>query len=61
MTRTPPRTARLAAAVAALALAAGCAEEVGSGGDSSLSGTIRIDGSSTVAPLSEVAAEAFRE
>lgn len=61
MMRTSRRGARLAAAVAACGLAAGCAEGVGSGGDSNLSGTIRIDGSSTVAPLSEAAAEAFRE
>ncbi len=38
-------------------------EEAGGGGDSAaqLSGTIRIDGSSTVAPLSEAAAELFQQ
>jgi phosphate transport system substrate-binding protein len=33
----------------------------GGSGDSALSGTIRIDGSSTVAPLSEAAAELFQK
>jgi phosphate transport system substrate-binding protein len=33
----------------------------GSGGEGGLSGTIQIDGSSTVAPLSEAAAEFFQE
>jgi phosphate transport system substrate-binding protein len=59
----PQRRVRLAAAVAALGvLAAACAAEDGGGGGSdNLSGTIRIDGSSTVGPLSEAAAELFRE
>jgi phosphate transport system substrate-binding protein len=62
MIRTPRRRARLAAAVTAFSMiAAGCAESGGGGVDSRLSGTIRIDGSSTVGPLSEAAAEAFRE
>jgi phosphate transport system substrate-binding protein len=60
---------RLAAPVVALALAAAaCGGETaatntsGNGdGTGSLSGTIRVDGSSTVAPLSEAAAELFRE
>ncbi len=51
------------AAVLALGLAA-CGDSGGTGGDagssSDLSGTIRIDGSSTVGPLSEAAAEAFQ-
>ena len=62
MIRMPPRGARLAAAVAAFGLlAAACGESNGAGSGDSLSGTIRIDGSSTVGPLSEAAAEAFRE
>jgi phosphate transport system substrate-binding protein len=36
-------------------------ENGGDGGDSDLSGNVRIDGSSTVGPLSEVAAELFME
>ena len=56
------RTARPAALCAALALAltacGGSEDNSGDGGD--LSGTIRIDGSSTVAPLTEAAAELFR-
>jgi phosphate transport system substrate-binding protein len=51
------------AAVLALGLAA-CGDSGGTGGDggssSDLSGTIRIDGSSTVGPLTEAAAEAFQ-
>ncbi|HEX2193311.1 MAG TPA: PstS family phosphate ABC transporter substrate-binding protein [Acidimicrobiales bacterium] len=62
MTRTFRKSARLAAAVVASGLlTAGCAETDGAGGRGSLSGTIRIDGSSTVGPLSEAAAELFRE
>ncbi len=53
------RGAGLAAALA-LGLLAGCGEST-SGGSDGLTGTIRIDGSSTVGPLSEIAAEAFRE
>ena len=50
----------------AVALAAAFAIGVAAGGDdggggSSLSGTINIDGSSTVGPLTEAAAELFRE
>jgi phosphate transport system substrate-binding protein len=52
-------------AIALLALPfvmAACGDDDGGGGGgSSLSGTIRIDGSSTVGPLSEAAAELFRE
>ena len=62
----PRRGIRLAAVVAAFGLlVAACG---GSGDDAStgaggekLAGTIHIDGSSTVGPLSEAAAEAFRE
>lgn len=53
----------LIASVSALALGvAACGDdEEGNGGDGSgLSGTIRIDGSSTVAPLSEAIAERFQ-
>ncbi len=57
---------RLVAAVLALALiGAACGgddEETGAGGGGEkLSGVIRVDGSSTVAPLSEAAAEQFRQ
>lgn len=53
---------RTLALIAALAVtAAGCRSSAttDTGGGSSLTGTIRIDGSSTVGPLSEVAAELF--
>ena len=44
---------------------AACGDDSGDGGDSSssggLSGTIRIDGSSTVAPLTEAVAEGFQQ
>jgi len=51
-----------AAALAAIAIAtAACGGNNGTAGASDLAGTIRIDGSSTVAPLSEAAAELFRE
>ena len=46
------------AVVAVALVAAGCGG--GSDDDGGLSGTIRIDGSSTVAPLSEAAAELFQ-
>lgn len=48
-----------AALLAAGVLAAGCGGDDGSGSGGA-KGTIRIDGSSTVAPLSEAAAEAFQ-
>ena len=57
-------TKHLRGVVAALALAltaAACGGSTDTAGDGDLSGTIRIDGSSTVAPLSEAAAELFRE
>lgn len=67
------KTTRWAAAVVACALALGiaaCGDDGGTGGGGSsasadsgaakLSGTIRIDGSSTVGPLSEAAAEGFQ-
>ena len=40
---------------------AACGDDNSGGGGSDLSGSIRIDGSSTVGPLSEAAAELFRE
>ena len=59
------RGAATVAAVAALALGAtACGDDGGTTGTQSqqkLGGTIRIDGSSTVAPLSEAAAELFRK
>ncbi|HUF85033.1 MAG TPA: phosphate ABC transporter substrate-binding protein PstS family protein [Acidimicrobiia bacterium] len=55
--RSSLRFARVGVAVAVLALiAAAC----GNGGGGDGGGTIRIDGSSTVAPLSEAAAELFQ-
>jgi phosphate transport system substrate-binding protein len=45
----------------ALGGVAACGGDDGGGGGGNLSGTIRIDGSSTVGPLSEAAAELFRE
>ena len=48
------------AAVLALGLLVECGGSTGGGGEG-LTGTVRIDGSSTVGPLSEIAAEAFRE
>lgn len=51
-----------AAAIAATTLTvAACGGDDDGGGSSDLSGTIVIDGSSTVAPLSEAAAELFQE
>jgi len=44
----------------ALSLSA-CGDDSNDSGSKSLSGTIRVDGSSTVAPLSEAAGELFRE
>jgi phosphate transport system substrate-binding protein len=44
-----------------LVLAAGCGDDNKGGGGSDLSGSIKIDGSSTVGPLTEAAAELFRE
>lgn len=66
MIRMPRRGIRLAAAVAAFGLlVAACGgsddDTSTSGRDEKLTGTIRIDGSSTVGPLSEAAAELFRE
>ena len=68
MTRTKRTNQRLRLAGAALvcgALVAACGggDDGGdaAGGEGGLSGTIRIDGSSTVAPLSEAAAELFQE
>ena len=53
--------AALIAAGLTLVLAAGCGDDNSGGGSSDLSGTIKIDGSSTVGPLTEAAAELFRE
>jgi phosphate transport system substrate-binding protein len=59
------KTGRAAAVATGLALAlaacGGADAGQGSGEDGELSGTIQIDGSSTVAPLSEAAAELFQE
>jgi phosphate transport system substrate-binding protein len=44
-----------------LVLATGCGDDNSGGGSGDLSGTIKIDGSSTVGPLTEAAAELFRE
>ena len=52
------------AAIVVLGLAlfvAACGDDNSSSGGSNLSGSIKIDGSSTVGPLSEAAAELFRE
>lgn len=56
-------TAAAVAMVAALAACGGGSDEggSGSGGSKELRGTIKIDGSSTVAPLSTVASELFKE
>ena len=63
------RRRALVALPAALALAVGvtaCGDDGGTGsgggggGSSDLSGTVKVDGSSTVAPLSEAAAEGFQ-
>jgi len=52
----------IAASVSVLALGvAACGDDVESSGGSDLSGSIRIDGSSTVAPLSEPMGELFNE
>jgi phosphate transport system substrate-binding protein len=40
---------------------AACGDDDGGSGSSGVSGTIRVDGSSTVAPLTEAAAELFQE
>jgi phosphate transport system substrate-binding protein len=59
------RTALAALAALSLTALAACGDDGGTGGGgsdsgSNLSGTIKIDGSSTVAPLSEAAAEGFQ-
>src|SRR6187551_4110871 len=51
--------AALTVAGLALVVSAGCGKDEASG--NSLSGSIKIDGSSTVGPLTEAAAELFRE
>src|SRR5829696_2739883 len=66
MTSTRRRTLLALPAMLALALgAAACGDDGGTGGgggggSGDLSGTVKIDGSSTVAPLSEAAAEGFQ-
>jgi phosphate transport system substrate-binding protein len=55
------RTRVAAAAVGSSLALAACGGGADNGSDSGLSGTIQIDGSSTVAPLSEAAAEGFQE
>jgi phosphate transport system substrate-binding protein len=61
----PPLTHVFPAAIVAVVLAfafAACGGDDNSGnGNGNLSGTISIDGSSTVGPLTEIAAELFRE
>lgn len=64
MTRTTLRRRVAPAAVvcaASLVLAACGGQQGGGGEDGSISGPIRVDGSSTVAPLSTAAAELFSE
>jgi phosphate transport system substrate-binding protein len=53
--------AGITALALAVAVAACGGDDNNSGGGGNLSGTIAIDGSSTVGPLTEVAAELFRE
>ncbi len=59
MSRNSYRYLLPAALAAVVGLTACGGDDAGSGG-SKLSGTIKVDGSSTVAPLSEAAAELFR-
>ncbi|MFE0087160.1 PstS family phosphate ABC transporter substrate-binding protein [Streptomyces sp. NPDC058992] len=63
--RSPRRaTARLTLAAAAVMAAGACGGAdagSGDGGGDGLSGTIRVDGSSTVAPLSTAAAQLFQQ
>lgn len=57
---TNARLYAVGAAIALLGLAiAGCGGNGASGGNSGLNGTIKVDGSSTVGPLTESAAELF--
>ena len=60
-TKTLRMVAAPAAAALALTLAACGGDDNGGGADSDLSGAVRIDGSSTVFPLSNAAAEFYRE
>ncbi len=55
-----PATFALALGVAACGDDGGTGGGGGGGGSGDLSGTVKIDGSSTVAPLSEAAAEGFQ-
>lgn len=63
MTKSFTKTAAVTAAVgAAVLLLSACGGQQGSGGDgSATSGAVVADGSSTVAPLSEAAADQFRD
>ncbi|RNL72059.1 PstS family phosphate ABC transporter substrate-binding protein [Streptomyces sp. I6] len=60
--RSPRRAAARALLAATVVVAAGACggADAGSGGDG-LSGTVRVDGSSTVAPLSTAAAQLFQQ
>jgi phosphate transport system substrate-binding protein len=60
------RPALIALLLVVMVTAAACGDDDGtpaapSGNDTKLSGTIKVDGSSTVAPLTEAAADLFRE
>ena len=55
-----PATLALALGVAACGDDGGTGSGGGGGGSGDLSGTVKVDGSSTVAPLSEAAAEGFQ-
>ncbi len=59
--RVRPSAVALALALALAGAACGGGDTAGGQGGTELSGTIRIDGSSTVAPLSEAAAELFQQ
>lgn len=54
-------TVLLASGLACMSLLAGCGGEQGANQADGLSGTVKIDGSSTVAPISMAAAELFNE
>ena len=62
MNRTLPRRRLFASsAVLALALTAACGGNSGSGSEKELSGEVKVDGSSTVFPLTSAASELFAE
>ena len=60
MRRTRKITVLAAAGVLAIGVAACGSDDNGGGGGQNLSGTIKIDGSSTVAPFAQAAQEAFQ-